>query len=344
MRKATALILVILSYCGMAIGQTLGGQAVYNFLKLPATPMLTAAGGVNVSYAPSEVGMSANQPALLHAALSSQLNVSFNGLPGGIKGYSLTGALHRESLNTTFGGHIYFVNYGSQPQTDAAGNTLGEFRPVDYVVQLSAARIYLEKWRYGASLKLIRSSYGVYSSTGIALDLGVHYSDTAKKFSAGMLFRNMGAQLKTYAGEGEDLPFDVQVGLTKRLAKAPLGFSLSAQQLHHFDILYNDTVFNNANEQKVSTGFFNKLVNHFVVATHIYAGQHLEATVGYNRLRRSELNIGSAGNGLNGFSIGLRATFLKFQVLYARAHYQKNVAYNQIGITLHMKELLGKNL
>ena len=83
------------------------------------------------------------------------------------------------------------------------------------------------------------------------------------------------------------------------------------------------------------------MLDHVVVATHIYLGNNLEATVGYNRLRRSELNIGSSGNGLNGFSMGLRLRFQKLQVQYARSNYQRNIAYNQIGLTLHMDRLFG---
>ena len=305
--------------------------------------MLTAAGGVNVSF-PNEVGLTANNPALLHSGLHSQVNAAFNAFPGGMKTYALTGAYHHNKHQTSFGGHIYFVNYGSLPQTDAAGNELGEFRPVDFVIQASAGRHYTDKIRYGGTLKLINSNYGQYKSSALALDVGLHFSDTANLFYAGLLVKNMGVQLKTYAGEGEDMPFDMQIGITKRLKNAPLGFSFTAQHLQRFDILYNDTLFNNDNNVSVRNNFFNKLVNHFVIAGHIYAGNHLEATLGYNRLRRSELNIGTSGNGLNGFSMGLRLMFQKLQVQYARSNYQKNVAYNQLGITMHFDKLLGKDL
>jgi hypothetical protein len=321
--------------------QTLGGSSVYNFLKLPATPLLTAAGGVNISYKTNEVGLSANNPALLNAALDGQVNLSFNNFLGGIKAYALTGAYYSDKWNTTLGAHVYFVDYGSMAQTDQAGNISGEFHPVDYVVQLSAARPYLERWNYGASLKFISSAYGVYKSSALAVDVGVHYSDSSHNFFASLLARNMGAQLSTYAGEKEDLPFDLEVGITKRLSKAPLGFSFTAQHLHQFNLQYNDTVFNNENDLAANTNFFNNLLNHFVVATHVYLGSNVEATLGYNHLRRNELNIGSSGNGLNGFSMGLRILFSRLQILYARSNYQRNISYNQLGLTLHLNQLFG---
>lgn len=321
--------------------QTIGGSSAYNFLKLPSTPLLTAAGGVNASYKINEVGLTANNPSLLSPDLHSQLALSFNSFLAGIKTYSLTGACQYDKLNTTFGAHIYFVDYGSVPQTDAAGNVSGTFHPVDYVVQVSAARKYLDRWNYGGSLKFITSSYSLYKSSAIALDFGVLYSDSSNFFSASVLAKNMGVQIKTYAGESEDLPFDLQIGITKRLEKAPFGFSVTAQHLHQFDILYNDAEFNANNDFSSNNNFFNKLFNHFVIASHIYLGNNLEATLGYNHLRRQELNIGSSGNGLNGFSMGLRIKFSKLQILYARSNYQRNVSYNQLGLTLAMNEFKG---
>lgn len=339
MRTLTVILFICLSLAART--QTLGGNAVFNFLKLPSGPMLTAAGGVNTSYQTNEVGLTANNPALLDDSVHSQLNLSFNSFLAGIKTYSLTGAYHSDKLNTSFGGHIYFVDYGSIPQTDAAGNISGSFRPVDFVVQVSAARSYLEKWNYGASLKFIQSSFQQFKSNAIAVDFGLHYTDSANHITASILAKNMGVQFKTYAGENEDLPFDLQIGITKRLPRSPFAFSLTAQHLQRFNINYNDQAFNNENELDHSDKFFTRLLNHFVLASHIYLGNNLEATLGFNHLRRSELNTGSSGNGLNGFSMGLRIKFQKLQILYARSSYQKNMSFNQLGLTVHLNQLFG---
>jgi hypothetical protein len=123
-----------------------------------------------------------------------------------------------------------------------------------------------------------------------------------------------------------------------------LGFSFTAQQLHHFDISYNDTSFNNENGVVSENKFINKLMNHFVLATHIYIGNNLEATIGYNHLRRSDLNIAGAANGLTGFSLGMRVKFSKLQILYARSNYQRNIAYNQFGLTVQLNQVFGRDL
>lgn len=339
MRKLTTILLLLCAGFGRA--QTLGGNAAYNFLHLPAQPLLTAAGGVNTSYLTNEVGLAANNPALLQPALHGQLALGFNAMPGGIKTYSTTGALHKEKLQTTFSGHIYFVDYGSIPQTDAAGNSSGNFRPVDFVVQVGAARQYLQNWTYGAQVKFIQSSYQQWTSSAVAMDLGLLYHDSAANFTAALLVKNMGVMLKPYTGQREDLPFDLQLGFTKRLARSPFGFSVTAQQLHRFNLAYDDTTFNRDNELSSGTGFFTKLFHHVVLASHIYIGTNLEATIGYNFLRRAELLAGDEGNGLTGFSLGLRVKFQKLQILYARSNYQNGIACNQLGVTLQLNKMFG---
>jgi hypothetical protein len=320
--------------------QTIGGSAAYNFLRLPSNPLLTAAGGINTSYSTNEVGLSVNNPALLNQKLHGQLNLSFNSFLGGIKAYNTAAAWHHKNFNTSFGGQVYFIDYGSIPQTDAVGNVGGSFRPVDFVVQLGAAKKYSGRWSYGLNLKFINSSYQQYKSNALAFDAGILYADSVNNLSASVLAKNMGFQLKTFTGDREDLPFDLQIGITTKLAKAPFGFSLTAQHLHRFNTVYDDAGFNSGNNLPSANSFFNKLLNHFVLASHIYIGTNLEATIGYNHLRRAELNEGT-GNGLNGFSTGVRIKFQKLQVLYARSNYQRNIAYNQLGITLQLNRFFG---
>ena len=325
--------------------QTLGGSSVFNFLNLPNTPQLTALGGVNVSQPSNDVGLAFNNPALLRPAMHTQMNAVFNNFYAGIKAYHLSLGYHHPGLNTSFSWGLNYLNYGNIPQTDPSGNILGRFRPADWVMQVSASRHYLEKWNYGATLKFINSSYGQYHSNGIAMDVGLSYTDSGKQFSVSVLAKNMGFQLKKYDGtDPDDLPFDLQLGLTKRLENAPFSFSFTAHHLHLFNIRYQDTVFNNTiGFENGSSGaaFPDKLFRHFVFATTIHAGDKIEGIIAYNHLRRKELNIGAAGNGLNGFSLGLGVLLEKLQLRYARAYFQNNTAYNQVGLNMQLNKYFG---
>jgi hypothetical protein len=176
------------------------------------------------------------------------------------------------------------------------------------------------------------------------MDIGLLYKDTAKLFSASFLIRNAGFQLLKYNGAAAgDLPFDLQAGITQRLKNAPFSFSFTAHHLHLFDITYNDTVFNNSNDfENSSRGFsFDKLFRHVVLAATIHLDKKLEACIGYNHLRRKELNIGKDGNGLNGFSAGMAVLLNKIQIRFSRANYQNNTGYNQLGLNLKLNEYFG---
>ena len=277
--------------------------------------------------------------------MHTQMNAVFNSFYSGIKVYHLSLGYHSQQLNTNFSWGLNYFGYGNATETDAAGNILGKFRPTDWVMQVSASRSYLDKWNYGATIKFISSNYGQYSSNGLAIDVGVLFHDTSNLFSASIVAKNMGTQIKKYEGTNADeLPFDLQIGLTKRLANAPFSFSLTAQRLQQFNISYTDTNFNSDNgfENGSTKKFsFDKLLNHLVLATTIYAGNHVDLIAGYNFLRRKELNIGKAANGLNGFSLGVGVLLGKLQIRYARAYYQSNTAFNQLGLNMKLNDYFG---
>lgn len=339
MRCARYLVVVCLIFFGNRPGrsQTLGGNAVYNFLKLPGSPQLTALGGLTTSNLSRDIALSAHNPALLRQEMHGQLLASFNLFYAGMKNMHAMAGYHHEPWKTNFTAAINYFHYGDAIQTDPSGNVLGSFRGNDYTVSVSASRQYLERWHYGATLKFIGSNYGIYTSYGMALDFGLNYIDTANLLQIGFVAKNMGLQLKTYAGTGEDLPFDLQIGITKRLLKAPLQFSFTAQRLHQFDILYRDTTFNIDNYgDPGKNGFITKLFRHFVFAAQGYIGDKVELTVGYNVLRQAELSIQNTNNGLTGFSFGAGVLLKKMQVRYARSQYQNGVGYNQFGLNVEL--------
>ncbi len=340
-----SLLILFLGITIYAPAQTLGGNAVFNFLRLSATPQQTALGGFNISQPSEDVGLAFQNPAQLTSAMHTQMNTVFTSQYAGIKAYHLCLGYRNEPLKTNFLGGLYYLDYGSTTQTDASGNVQGSFRPADWVMQLSASRSYQQRWNFGMSIKFISSSYGPYRSNGIAADAGLKYQDTTHLLTASVLLKNAGTQLKKYDGASEeDLPFDLQAGISKRLNKAPFGFSLTARHLHRFNIRFEDTAFNNENgfpgsgEKKFSAG---KILDHLILSTTLYIGDHVECYAGYNFLRRRELNIGTEGNGLNGFSLGAAVLLGKIHIRYAQAYYQSGTAFHQFGLNLKLNEYFG---
>jgi hypothetical protein len=149
----------------------------------------------------------------------------------------------------------------------------------------------------------------------------------------------MGIQLQQYQhSRPDDLPFDLEIGITKKLKNAPLQFSLSAHHLQQYLIRYNDTSFNNMNGITQNThglsSTIDNIFRHFVLAGQWYIGGKIELTMGYNYLLRKELIISNSSNGLTGFSFGVGVLFKKIQLRYAHSLYQNNTGYQQFGLNL----------
>ncbi|OIR12881.1 hypothetical protein GALL_59480 [mine drainage metagenome] len=326
-------------FCIQLNAQTLGGSTVFNFLNQPNSSQLSALGGNNISNISNDVSLSFNNPALLRDKMHQQFDASFNNFLAGIKNYSLTSAFHANNINTNFALGVNYFDYGNIPQTDIAGNILGTFRPNDYVVQLSASHSYLQRFWYGMTFKYISSNYAQYKSNGIAFDIGVAYHDSASLFQASVLIKNLGTQLKTYDGSNQksELPFDIEAGVTKRLEKAPVQFSLTAHHLQAFNIYYNDTAFNASEGGSLLNNVtLDKIFSHLVLSAQFFVGDKIEITSGYNFLRRHDLNAYNQANGLNGFTLGVGVLLKKLHIRYATGFYQKNM-FQQLSLSLSWK-------
>ena len=329
--------LVLLFSTTIVCSQTLGGSSVYNFLKLPMGGQLSALGGRNVSLFSADVGLIAENPALLRKEHHGLLATTFNNLAPFTNALQGIGAYHHEKSNTSFSLGIVHLLYGQEIQTDAAGNILGNFNAYDQVISASFAKSYGKRWRYGASFKIAHSNYGVFRSTGLAADVGITYLDEPKKLQIGFAARNMGVQLKTFGGTDEDLPLDLVIGVTKQLEKTPLRFSLTAQRLHQFNLLYNDTLYNNENYgSNNEVGLLKKIFSHFVLGTELLLGDKLIVLAGYNVLRRNELSIKNIASGLTGFSYGLQLKLNRLNFYYGRSHYQSTLTQNQFTLSVRL--------
>lgn len=318
-------------------GQTLGGDAVFGFLNNPASTQLSALGGVNVSNLTTDLSLAFHDPALLRPGMDKQFSANFNMFFSGMRNLHAQGAFYHKKWETTFSGAVQYMHYGNATQTDAAGNILGEFRPFDFVVQVSAGRQYLERWHYGATFKYIQSQYGIYGSNAVAVDFGLNYLDSSSGLQVGFLARNMGTQIKTYAGQGEDLPFDLQLGITKRFRNSPFQVSVTTHRLHQFRLIYNDSLFNaDYGIGNSPDGFVANLFRHFVFAGQAYIGDKIECTLAYNVLRRAEMRVPNATGGLSGISFGVGVLLPKWQFRFARSQYINSTAYNQVGLNVSL--------
>jgi hypothetical protein len=331
------LFLTYLCVSTQGFSQTLGGNAVFNFLSLPNTAQVSASGGLNISAISNDIGLSFHNPALLRKEMDQQINASINAFFAGITQYNLATGYHLTSSKINLGLGIQYLNYGTLTQTDASGNIFGSFKPNDYVIQIMASRPFAERFWLGSTVKLIQSNYGQYRAAGIAMDIGLTYFDEANQLQMSLLVKNMGTQTSTYnvSGAKEELPFDVQAGISKKLKNAPFQFSLTAHNLHRLNIYYNDTTFNNMEGINNGSGL-QKVVGHLVLSAQAFLSDHVELNLGYNFQRRQDLNLYGTTSGLNGFTFGAGILLRKLQIRYATGFYQQNL-FHQVSMNFNLK-------
>jgi len=315
----------------------IGGKesnAVYNFLNLPYSAKASALGGINISRIQPDLGLAMYNPSLLMPSMDSWLHLSVKPYLADIKQYDFSGAKYISRKNIVVGWGVHYMDYGSVSMTDIAGNQMGNFHPNDYSLQVSASTNYLQNIHIGTTLKFIQSNYGLYKSNGLAMDIGLRYQPKSELSQVSVLIKNLGTQLKTY-GTKEELPFNLVVGWTKKLENAPFQFSLTAEKLSLWNLAYNDTSFN-AQQGYTSPGSLQKLFNHLILAGEVFIGEQVSVNLGYNFMRRFDLNIQGQQNAMNGFSTGLALQLPRLEIQYGNAFFQKNM-YHHFSLMYNLK-------
>ena len=111
-----------------------------------------------------------------------------------------------------------------------SGNITGTFSAAEYAFSLIYSREIDSLFTIGVNFKPVLSHLEKYTSFGFAFDIGAACHNRSNLFSAGIVIKNAGYQITTYAGEPhQKLPFEIQAGVSQRLAYAPLRFSLNPQ-------------------------------------------------------------------------------------------------------------------
>lgn len=317
------------------ISQTTAGNSVFNFLELPYSAKATALGGINISSMGRDLGLAMYNPSLLDKSMQNQLHLSIKPFYAGIQQYDVSSMYYLERKKLALGWGIHYLNYGEIAMTDYTGNQLGYMHPNDYAIQISAAGSYIPNFKIGANLKYIHSNYGIYQSSGLALDLGLTYLAPSMLSQASIVVKNIGTQLSS-SGTRQELPFNLILGWSKKLEVAPIQFSITADRLSIWNNLYYDSTYSNAQGEAAPSKFQN-LFNHLTLASEFYIGDQVDINVGYSFNRRYDLNVQNQANGLNGFSTGLGLRLERTHLQYGTSFFQRN-SYHHFSITYQLKK------
>ena len=340
------LLPVFLLFLSLSIIAQNGGSNTYEFLNLPASARISSLGGNQIAVRDHDANLAQDNPALLNAEMHNHLSFNhsflFDGIQFGLANY----AHHQNKLDVTFYGGIQYITYGDFNQTDEFGNELGEANASEYAFTLGAGKTVYDRLALGLNIKMISSNLADYSSLGLSTNIAATYFDTSANFTASIVFKNFGSQLTQYTtGTNEALPFEIQLGISKRLRYLPFRFSIIYQHFDRWDILYDDpnvtenNIFFNGESttQSNSSIWFDNFFRHFIFNGEFLFGQkeNFRLRFGYNHLKRKELLVNNSG-GLAGFSFGIGFKVNRFKIDYGRSTYHLAGGINHLGISTNL--------
>ena len=246
----------------------------------------------------------------------------------------------------TVGVSIQSLSLGKFTYTNEQAEELGFFRANEQLLTAGFGKQIHEKWSVGAAVKILFSDLESYQSIGVATDLGVTYFNKEDQFAASILAQNIGRQITSYNSVNEELPYELKLGLSKKLEHLPFLFSIGYNHLETWDLTYhyNPTVTTDpiTGEEILNTeSFGQKLFRHFTASGELSIGKHLQLLMGYDAQRRHELTVNSF-LGMVGFSWGIGIKISHFHINYGRATYHLAGSPNYFSVSTNLSKFYNR--
>lgn len=324
----------------------IGGTHSFQFLSISNNAKVTALGGQNLTASDNDLGLVYHNPSLLNDSMDKALVLNYVNYIADINFGYISYAMHTKKYNN-IGIGLHYLNYGKFIKADETGIIQGEFTAVDYDLNFYWAKPLDSLWTIGATFKTLYSQYYSYYSSALAFDAAVTYFNPKRKFTFAAELKNLGFQIKRYDAQyRESLPFDILLGISKRIKYAPFRLSFTLDNLTHYDLTYvspltqdnTNILFDDSTNVKKESKFLNtadKLMRHLTIGVEFIPIKNFYLALGYNYRRRQELKI-STRPALIGFSFGAGIRISYFYFAYGRALYNLAGASNVLSIRMNL--------
>ena len=307
------------------------GDNVFNFLRIAASTRAAALGGHNISLVELDPNMAFHNPALLGPEMDMSMAVSYSNYISDINMGSaiFTKAVHDRAA---WGIGLQFMGYGKFKQTLSDNTIIGDFSAKDLAANGFFSYDLSDRWRGGVTGKFIYSFLESYTSVALAVDLGISYYNADKDFSAAFAFKNLGGQLKAYTDERAKIPWDIQIGITKKLAHAPFRLSITALYLNKWKFEYIDET----NEQEIIKEKFGRVFfNHFIFGLDFVPSDNFWLGIGFNPKVNGDMKQLNGG-GFGGFTAGGGIHIKRFDIGFSYLNYYPSAASFMVSLAVYM--------
>lgn len=323
---------IFLLMCLPIFASAQDGKEGYAFLRFPASSRVSALGGHHISLVESDPSLVFHNPGLLGGEMDGMINVNYMNYFADVNvGSAIFTKAFRE--RSTWGAGVTYMNYGSMKEMTINDEYLGTFSVQDISMQGFYSYDLSDKWRGGVSFKALYSTIADYSSFGLAVDAGLSYFNPETDFSFGVALKNVGAQLKAYHDDRQSIPWDIQLGMTKRMNHAPIRLSVTAMHLNKWKFDYIDNT-----QTETDDSFMETALKHLVFGVEFLPTESFWLGVGLNPKTKMDMKLES-GNGLGGFSVGGGVKVSRFNVGASVARYHPSATSLMVSVTMSLSEM-----
>lgn len=350
--KFTFIIISFIFLFSLSAHCQMGGSGTYQFLYLTNSPRVATLGGNNLTLNESDPALAYQNPALLNDSMNKHLALNyvnyFTDINYGYVGYAMNLPKYG---NVSVG--IHHINYGKFDGTDEAGVYTGKFYAAEYAFNFIYSKDVDSSFRYGINVKPVLSVFEHYKSFGVVADAGILYNNNKRKFTASVVIKNFGTQIKSYySNHYEPIDYDLQLGATKKLKHAPLRISITAQHLENWKLAFTnpttndnstDLITNDVKKKSKLSKYGDEFMRHIIIGTEIILSKNFYVGLGYNYQRRKEMLVETRPY-MVGTSWGFGFRVSKFNFSYARASYNLAGASNLFSISTNFADFYKKEI
>lgn len=340
--KVRILFLLLCLVASVSRGQV-AGMSTLSVLDMSSSARTAALGMDYLALSDNDLSIGIDNPSFIDQKYHNTLILNYVGLFRGANFGAVSYGRHIKNLGDFLFG-LRFDSYGTFKGYDETEVPTGSFFAADYVFSVGWGRHIDSCFSLGVNFKPVLSQYEGYTAFAFGLDVAGSYVSPSKQFASTLMARNIGAQIFTFDGTTEKLPFELSLALSYKLANAPFRFYFAATELQKWDLRYDDplhplTAYDPYDDTYTTETWLHealdKTFRHAVFGVELTFNNVFFARVGFN-YRQTQETYGISNINTSGFSYGFGLRKKKFEVAFSRNNYYLGKAPNYLTVALRL--------
>ncbi|GHS85337.1 hypothetical protein FACS1894201_04930 [Bacteroidia bacterium] len=341
MRRHTYIALIIATLLSLGAFS----QGVYSSFLLPESARVAALGSHVTSIYDDDFSLALSNASMLRKEFSDNVLAHYANYFLSYSHLQVDYARYVENVGM-FAASLALVNFGSIDEYDELGNYRGRSAGTyDVLMNIGWGRTLDSHFSLGANAKYMISGVDYDYVHSLAVDVSASYVHLGAGFSSTLMVKNIGGIIGKYPlSVSREIPFEVLLAVSQKLAHAPFRLCLVIPNLQKWNLLGEDAnkitidpITGNEIKPSKIANFGNNLLRHIVPGVELLLFKNFTFRMGYNFQRRQELVVASRG-GATGLSWGIGLKIHHLHIDYSRSSYHLAGAPNYFTVSTNIND------